>query len=263
MRRATVELKAAAASDPGRVRTANQDAYLALPEEGIFVVADGMGGQQAGEVAAQAVVSLLPRMVGERARSTTSLRSRLAELILRQSISDLSEKLRLQSSGKPGLQGMGTTVAALWIPRTTGAAHLAHIGDSRIYLWRDGQLRRSTEDHSLLALLVKLGEVKPEEAEGHPARSQLSRYVGMQGEAVPDVQTLPVQDGDRLLLCSDGLTGMISDEQIATLLTEVPDRDSTCRALVGAANAAGGKDNITVILVDIGFVGVAHSDTVT
>jgi PPM family protein phosphatase len=250
----SVRLQAVAASDRGRVRSTNQDACLVLPEQGLFILADGMGGHQAGEVAAQAVVSLLPRTIRKKAQAAASLRPRIAELILQEGIVQLSEQLRVQGAGKPGLDGMGATVALVWIPNAGETAYLAHIGDSRIYLWRDGRLQQLTEDHSLVGLLLKYGEVSAEEAARHPARGQLSRYIGMEGEAVPDVQTLALQDKDCLMLCSDGLTGMVPDDQIAAVLTEAPDMGTACHELMEGANSAGGKDNISIIIVDVQIV---------
>ncbi len=145
---------------------------------------------------------------------------------------------------------MGATVALAWL-RETGA-HLAHLGDSRIYLFREAQLQQLTEDHSVIALLLRSGEITPEEAQTHPARGQLSRYVGMDGEVYPDVQTVQLQAGDRLLLCSDGLTNMIPNTQIAQLLQVNAEVLAACQALVHAANTAGGTDNITVLVVDCG-----------
>ncbi|MDI7278161.1 MAG: SpoIIE family protein phosphatase, partial [Anaerolineae bacterium] len=142
----------------------------------------------------------------------------------------------------------GATVAAAWL--RGGQAHLAHMGDSRIYLYRQGRLSQQTEDHSVVALLLRSGEITPEEARRHPARHQITRHVGMEGEVYADVRTIQLEPGDRLLLCTDGLTGPLDDERVAALLAEHGDPEAACRALVAAANAAGGADNITALVVD-------------
>lgn len=238
---------AAGTSHVGRVRSKNQDNYLVSPEQGLFIVSDGMGGHQAGEVAAKVVVSVLPDMLVQRLALQSSLRSRVVELVMREAILELSQRLRSESTGHINLHGMGATLALAWLNR--GRAHLAYMGDSRIYLLRQDTLTQLSEDHSLVALLLKHGEITPEEAKEHPARGRLSRYVGMEGEVYPDVQTVDLARGDRLLLCSDGLTGMLDDRQITQILQSTFDPQSACQALVQAANEAGGKDNITVVIV--------------
>jgi serine/threonine protein phosphatase PrpC len=184
---------------------------------------------------------------------TSSLRPRIAELILRESIVELSKVIRERAAGSDELRGMGATVDLIWVPTSNAQAHLAHIGDSRIYRFRNGALEQLTEDHTLLALLIKHGEVRPEDAGRHPARSQISRYVGMDGEAKPDVATIALEAGDRLLLCTDGLTNMVTAERIAGVLEEWSEPEEACRSLVAAANEAGGRDNISVIVTDIAF----------
>jgi len=244
-------VRAACASDVGRERHQNEDRCLVAAERDLFIVSDGMGGHQAGEVASQVVVSILPTLIRRQLAGVTSLRSRLAELILREAILDLGRRLRAETAGQPGLRGLGATVALVWLCEA-GVAHLAHMGDSRIYLVRQGQLVQLTEDHSVVALLLRDGDITPDEARSHPARGQLSRYVGMEGEAYADVQTIQLQGGDRLLLCSDGLTRPLSDGHIAELLATCGEPEAACQALVAAANAAGGPDNITALVVDFG-----------
>jgi protein phosphatase len=129
-----------------------------------------------------------------------------------------------------------------------------NLGDSRAYLLRRGRLRRLTQDHTVAAVLLRLDEITPEEAGEHPGTHRLTRYVGMEGEALPDIQTLRLEAGDRLLLCSDGLTGMVSDRRIAHLLRQQPTPEDACQALIAAANAAGGRDNISAIVIDVDAV---------
>lgn len=172
------------------------------------------------------------------------------EGVLREAIIELGQRLQAESAGKVGLRGMGATVALAWLRGSL--AHLAHMGDSRIYLFRQERLARLTKDHSVTALLLRHGEITPEQAGTHPARGQLSRYVGMKGEVSPDVQAVPLQHGDRLLLCTDGLTNMLPDAQIGHLLRINAEPEAACQALVQAASAAGGTDNITALVVNYG-----------
>jgi protein phosphatase len=143
---------------------------------------------------------------------------------------------------------MGATVvlAFLWGQQV----FIAHIGDSRAYLYRRGELRQLTDDHSVVGILLRHGKITPEEAKIHPARNKLSRYVGMEGEVYPDVQRLRPSAGDRLLLCTDGLTTMVPDDAIAEILVNCGDPQMACRSLVEAANAARGQDNVTVLVAD-------------
>ncbi len=245
---AELQAWAACATDMGQGRTANEDRCLISPERDLFIVADGMGGQQAGEVAAEAVVSLLPTLLRQRVAGAPVFRRRVAELLLREAILDLSRRLWSEGTVRPELRGLGATVAVVWL--RPPFAHLAHMGDSRIYLYRGGHLAQSTEDHSVVALLVRSGEVSPEAALHHPARNQLSRYVGMEGDVYADVRTIQLQPGDRLLLCTDGLTRPLADERIAAVLAGQAEPEAACRALVAAASAAGGADNITALAVD-------------
>lgn len=244
------QVRAACASDRGRVRQINQDSYLIDLAQNLFIVSDGLGGHLAGEVASRTVVNVLPELIKHRLAALASARNRIIELTLREVILELSQRLRAESTGKPGWQGMGATLVMVLIRPDLRTAHLAHLGDSRIYLFRRGKLSQLTEDHSITALLIKHGEITEEEGREHPARGRLSRYVGMEGEVYPDVQTMELQDGDQFLLCSDGLTSMVPDDQIVELLRTCAIPEGACQALVDAANAASGQDNITTMVVN-------------
>ncbi len=243
-------LQAACLSDVGRARQSNEDRCLVDLKRNLFIVSDGMGGQQAGEIASEAVVTVLPPLLDSRMARTRTLSSKMIERVLQDVMLELSQRLRTESIKHIGLQGMGATVALAWV--RAEAVHLAHMGDSRIYLMHQDKLTLQTEDHSIVALLLRHGEITPEEVRSHPARGRLTRYIGMKDDVFPDVQTIPLQIGDRLLLCSDGLTGPVSGLQIEDLLHANPEPESACQALVEAANAAGGKDNITVLVVNCG-----------
>lgn len=241
-------VRAGGISDKGRVRENNEDNLLRDEKRGLFIVSDGMGGHQAGEVASKIVVSVLPGFIEQQATQMRNLTDDTCKLILRDSILKLSQRLREESKGKAGLQGMGATVVVAWLRDTS--AHIAYMGDSRIYLFRKKQMVQLTEDHSVVALLLRHGEITKEEAKDHPARGRLSRYVGMEGDVFSDVYTVSIHPGDRMLLCSDGLTGMVADRDIGKVLKEYEDPDKACKVLIDMANEAGGKDNITAIIIN-------------
>lgn len=242
------EIAVGSATDVGRVRAQNEDAFYADPEHGIFIVADGMGGHQAGEIASKVVVSVLPKMIEGRMGMLGNPRSRAIRYWLRQDILQLSQRLHSEATQKTAVRGTGATVVMALL--RGDRAHIAHMGDSRAYLFRDNRLTQLTEDHSVVGLLQRSGEITAEEAKTHPARSHITRYVGMSDPVYPDVRTVPLKPGDRLLLCTDGLTGMLSDEEIAEALRRQSDPQKACDYLVQAANSAGGKDNATVVVVN-------------
>jgi protein phosphatase len=241
-------LNAAVLSEVGRVRQANEDAYALLPEQGLFIVSDGMGGQQAGGLASRIVVEVLPQMLAQRLSSALEGQAAEFSRVLRDTIIELSQQIRQQASSRTGLAGMGATLVMACVRNEH--AFIAHMGDSRAYLYRRRKLRQLTDDHSVVALLLRHGEITREQADRHPAKGRLSRYVGMEGDAYPDVRVIKLARDDRILLCSDGLTGMVADNTIAKLLSERSDPELACRALVEAADTAGGRDNITVLVVD-------------
>jgi protein phosphatase len=244
----TTRFRAAGLSDVGRARPHNEDAFFVGQGRGLFLVSDGMGGQQAGALAAHIVVEVLPRIIEAQLALMRRARAEAIRRMLQQAVADLSRQMHQQSSGQPGLRGMGATVAAALVRGRR--VHLVHLGDSRVYRYRDGQLEPLTRDHSIVGLLLRAGEITPEQAIGHSASGQLSRYVGMDSEVRAEVQTVGARADDRLLLCSDGLWGMVPDATTASILRAHPDTHQACQALLAAANAAGGKDNITALLID-------------
>ena len=250
---AVEQMAVGATSDVGKVRANNEDAFRADAEAGLFVVSDGMGGQQAGELAARMVVDTLPGTIGARLDRMERPRGRAYRYWLRKELARLSRRVRDAARRQPHLRGMGATVVAALVRDRW--AHIAHMGDSRAYLFRDGQLRQLTDDHSVVAWLLRKGEITPQEAARHPARASITRFVGMEDDAQPDVRSVALAAGDRLLLCTDGLTNMLPDESIAAMLGERADPQTTCEALVVGANAAGGQDNTTAVLVDFGGEG--------
>ena len=233
-----------AGTDTGRQRRANEDSVLAHTP--LFVVADGMGGAQAGEVASRIAVDEFRRGL----REGDGLESALAERVR-----EANARIHERSQRRAEQAGMGTTLTAIHVgPERVS---VAHVGDSRAYRLRDGQLERLTEDHTLVDELIRQGRLSPEEASEHPQRSVITRALGP--EAVVDVDTasLEGQAGDVYLLCSDGLTTMVAEERVAAILRANPRLRDAGEALIAAANEAGGRDNITVVLVRLEEVHVA------
>jgi serine/threonine protein phosphatase PrpC len=237
------------ASDAGKVRADNQDAVFADDARDLSIVADGMGAERGGDLAARIVTTLLPRMVRRRRGQEPAAGAGLGEW-LRDCIRNLSADVRRQGSEHAEVKGMGASMVLALIDG--GTAWVAHLGDSRAYLCSKGRLSRLTRDHNVAEMLVQLGQITPEEARRHPGRGTLSRYVGMEGEAAPEAQSFPLLDGDRLLLCSDGLYAQLDPAEMLRVLEAEPDAAAAARGLVEAANAAGGKDNETALVVSVG-----------
>lgn len=247
-------LQAFTLSDKGRVRPSNEDRSLMDLENNLFMLCDGIGEHAAGQIAAQAVVEFLPRSILHKLPIDESVTPEEIVTGLIETVQQSSRQLLEASTEQTGMKGMGTTLALVWVRGAT--AYLVNIGDSRIYLVRENQLKQMTEDHSFVALMVKSGDIRPELARAHPAHGRLSRYMGMEDDGTlnagtPDVHTLELCKGDRLLMCSDGLTDMVPDEEIAAVLHVNPSPASACRALIGLANAHGGKDNITALVINV------------
>ena len=235
-------------TDRGQVRAENQDACAVDVKRGIFVVADGVGGAAAGAVAAQAVVKVLPGLVAGRAALLAEAIEVGIEGALKDAIADLSDRLKKQTANDPELRGMSSTVVMALVRQRD--VYIAHAGDSRAYLFRKGKLEQLTRDHSIVAAMVELGQITPEQARVHPDRSRITRCIGMKTSLSADARHVTVGPGCRLLLCTDGLTGMLTDEAIARILRREKDAKSACRRLIAEANRAGGVDNITALVVD-------------
>lgn len=241
--------KHAAMSDRGRVRDRNEDNLAADPDHGIFIIADGMGGRLAGGLASQIVVETLPNLIREGLGEADGSFDGSSCEIVTKVLCTLNRVVVEQTRGEPGLESMGTTVVLLLI--RDRHALLAHLGDSRAYLLRAGELRLLTRDHNIVQLLLERGEIAAEEVADHPSRGQITRFIGMEEEPLPEVCLVDVQDADRLLLCTDGLTNMLPDREVLNLLIREKSAAEACRRLVSSANAAGGIDNISAIVIDL------------
>lgn len=240
----------AAATHPGRRRASNEDAFCARPDLGLFIVADGMGGHVAGEVASRLAVDTIESVIASGScwppdsRNCTLPERRLEEGFAQAAAAIASETLR-----QPRLRGMATTASALLVSATDSA--IGHVGDSRVYLWRDGLLQQLTRDHSWVAEQVTLGLLSPAEARQHPWRNVVTRALSASDPPQVELSPLQLQAGDRLLISSDGLHGVISDERIAAVLGTETDLERACQQLIADANGAGGPDNITTLLLEI------------
>lgn len=233
-----MRIRSAARTDIGRARERNEDSYLA--RNPLFAVADGMGGHRGGNVASALAVETLSRF---------PLPERAAIAVLVEGVKRANEQVLERGTADSDLRGMGTTVTALLADRDR--AYLAHVGDSRAYLFRDGELQQLTEDHTLVQRMVREGRITAEEAGRHPQRSVVTRALGV-GEDVPvDELTLDLHPSDRILLCTDGLTSMVDREAILAILESEAELQAACDRLVDAANEAGGDDNITVVLLEV------------
>ena len=239
-------------SDTGRRRRANEDAFYARAP--LFAVADGVGGAQAGEVASGIAVEVLQQGLPENGGSV--------EERLRARVEEANARITELSRADDEHAGMATTLTVAYVGEHE--LSVAHVGDSRLYRLRDGSFERLTDDHSMVEELVRQGKITPEEADEHPQRSIITRALGREAGVQPDSHTWPARDGDLYLLCSDGLTSMVSEADVAAMVRETPSLERAGRALVDAANAAGGRDNITVVLFRLEEVGpVAASGETT
>jgi serine/threonine protein phosphatase PrpC len=223
------------ATDTGRQRSANEDSvFVRAP---VFVIADGMGGAQAGEVASKASVESFDRELPEGP----------PERVLQVTIEGANRTIHRLARQDPNLTGMGTTTTAAILDERAEEVAIGHVGDSRAYRLRRGKLERLTRDHSLVEEMRRKGQLTEAQAEDHPQRSIITRALGPEPEVEVDLQTVPAQAGDVFLICSDGLTSMLDDEHIERLLARATSMSNAVRALVDEANRAGGRDNISVI----------------
>jgi protein phosphatase len=247
-----MRLKAGAGTHTGRVRTLNEDAYMLRADEGVFVVCDGMGGAPAGEVASQMAVDAIRRELQEQTSAPAAYdergylphTTRLAEVVRRS-----NEVIYDQARQDPRQAGMGTTVVGAWIRQHV--VSIAHVGDSRAYLWHDERLEPLTRDHSFGEAHIAAGLI--EEVRRLPVEHQhaLVRVLGREPDVDVDLKEVPVQPGDYVLLCSDGLTRMVPEFVMARAFHEYREPQRICDFLIAAANDNGGTDNITVVVVEV------------
>jgi serine/threonine protein phosphatase PrpC len=249
-----MRLRVGAATDTGRVRHLNEDVYSVRAAQGLFIVCDGMGGAPAGEVASEmATQTILEQLASGNGHHPTASTEQPAYL---PETSHLAEAVRRsnhviynQAQEHPAHAGMGTTVVSAWIRHHI--ASVAHVGDSRAYLWHNHHLEPLTRDHSLVEAQVRAGVLDREQSGGSHEQHILLRVLGREPDVEVELNEVPVGPGDYVLLCSDGLTRMVSELTVAQTITRYRDPQSICDSLVDEANRNGGLDNITVVVVEV------------
>ncbi len=250
-----MDIRAFGATSVGRKRTNNEDAFAILPEQRLHIVADGMGGHSAGEVAAQIAVQQIiaffeKHQVDEDSTWPYPYDDSLSFPAnkLRTAIALANEKIQAYSNEHPESRGMGTTVVAA--VENGQKLVISHVGDSRAYLWGKGGLRVLTADHSWVSEQVRMGLLTESEAARHPLRNVITKALGTRDQAEADSMELELAVGDRVLLCTDGLNSMAEDPEIADVMARGEGLEQTCHRLIDLANDKGGEDNITVILIE-------------
>jgi serine/threonine protein phosphatase PrpC len=232
----------------GMERQENQDRFFADPEPSLFLVSDGMGGHRGGALASGIVAEDLPVMIENALDRLKVGTPRTVRSLLERMIAEQSKQLQLEGTSKTGYKDMGATLVVALLRK--GRCFVANIGDSRAYLLRNGRMVQLTHDHSVVSELIEKGRIEPEKAANHDALGQITRYIGMEEKAHSYICSFTLKKGDRLLLCTDGLTDMLDDVKIAAILTAETDPQATCESLVAAANKAGGYDNTTTLVID-------------
>lgn len=238
----------------GMKRNHNEDNLLLLPEERLFVVADGMGGHSSGEVASKIAVEEVAeffRMTSQDLEITWPYKmdkqKNYDENRLATGVKLANMRIFEKASSETKYKGMGTTIVTVYFAKDSEVV-VGHVGDSRVYFFREGTLRQVTEDHSLLNDYLKAKKLTPEEIEAFPHKNVIVRALGMKDTVIVDINRVEPKDGDIFLLCSDGLSGMVPDKQIEQILQSQTDLDKACAQLIDAANANGGNDNVTCVL---------------
>ncbi|MFQ5705308.1 MAG: Stp1/IreP family PP2C-type Ser/Thr phosphatase [Gemmatimonadales bacterium] len=247
----TVEYTCAGRTDVGIIRSGNEDNYLIVPEKGVFVVADGMGGHAAGEVASEMAVDTIAKQLDGVVGKSDADAAHMMRLAIHQANAAIFQR----TVDEPDKRGMGTTATAMVV---NGARYLlGQVGDSRAYLLRDGALSQLTKDHSYVQEQVDAGYLTPAQARTHPYSNVITRCVGANADVVPDIYVGTLRAGDVYLLASDGLTGMLEDEDLLGIMTSQTAPAQLVDTLVEEANRRGGLDNITAVVVRIDSVGAS------
>jgi protein phosphatase len=232
----------------GKDRQENQDSFFVDPEPALFLVSDGMGGHRGGSLASGIVAEDLPVMIENALDRLRVGTPRAIRALLKRIIAEQSRQVQMEGTSETGFPDMGATLVIALLRK--GRCFLANIGDSRAYRLRKGRFIQLTRDHSVVSELIEKGRIEPEEALNHDAQGQITRYIGMEEKARSYVRSFSLKKADRLLLCTDGLTDMLNDKEIAAILRAETDPQAACKSLVAAANKAGGHDNITALVID-------------
>lgn len=236
------QVRSTAGTDRGLVRNNNEDSYLNRQDVGLFAVCDGLGGHAAGEIASRLAVETLDQRIQNRLDPSRQLL---------EAVEDANRRILRDQQANPERRGMGTTLSAIWLPESLrGSAWIAHIGDSRIYRFRDGEIKQITDDHSPVFRLYKEGALLKDQLRFHPQKNLIERSLGLSSSLQCDVFETEALPGDLYLLCTDGLSDCVSDSDMASACRDLP-WDTLCDALIQRALACGGYDNVTVVLVEI------------
>lgn len=237
------------ATDTGIQRESNQDSYLLLPNRGIYVVADGMGGHNAGEVASLSAIKTIGKYFTPKRTVEMQAGRRIREKLTYATLV-AHERILALSNTKTEYTGMGSTVAISFI--NGNILHTCHVGDSRVYVINQSSITQITKDHSTVGEMVRLGKLTKEEARKSSLKNEVTQALGVSLSHGPEYnRTYELNEGDMVLLCSDGLWDMLSDEEILSIVTKGNSMKESCNELIDQANAAGGEDNVTVVLVQI------------
>ena len=249
-----MKLRVGAATDVGRIRSTNEDAFAARTDQGLFVVCDGMGGAAAGEVASrigvQTIVDHLRDVQPDLSGARDGHGFRPNTVRLGDAVRQANASIHAFAQGDHDRLGMGTTVVGIWLSGDD-VASVAHVGDSRAYLWHQGEFHALTVDHSVVEAQVRAGLLKREDSLRVAHQNVLLQALGLSLDVEVDLSEVPVQAGDYLLLCSDGLTRTVPDAAMGQAIADLKDPESICRRLIDTANTAGGPDNVTVVVVEI------------
>ena len=240
--------KICGATDVGKLREGNEDYFMVIPEKNLYIVADGMGGHNAGEVASLTAVEEVDGYLTSEFLSQISDNGKKIEDEMTKSLLAAHHKVIELANGRQEFRGMGCTIVAALIDGNS--LHLLHVGDARAYVGNDSGINLLTTDHSTVMKLVKAGKMTMEEARTSPIKSELTQAIGASISIVPEYNHYPLQDGDKILLCSDGLWDMLPDEEIYKILKQKKPAKALCEELINAANDAGGNDNITVVTIE-------------
>jgi len=240
-------------TDTGKKRDGNEDALLLLPKLGIYVVADGVGGQNSGEVASRKAVAGIENFIKSNPLSGADslegkYRSNWLKSYFFRCLEKINSEIRKEAMSDPVMERMATTLVLCYLDMES--VYVVNIGDSRAYILRDGEMTQLTVDHTYVNKLIKAGTLSKNEARLHPQKNIITKALGSTKHSDPDFYRFDLHEGDRLLLCTDGLHGEITDDEIAVILKKNKDLNSICELLVEAANKKGGHDNITVICID-------------
>ena len=241
-------IESAGITDVGKKRKGNEDFLFLDDDRGLYVLADGMGGHRGGALASKITSEDLPVMIENALNRLKIGTAQAIRSLLKRAIAEQSRQLHLEGTSETGFKDMGATIVIALLRKDRW--FVANVGDSRAYLLRNGRLRQLTRDHSVISELIEKGRLRAENAENHHAQGQITRYIGMEREARSHVRSFALKKADRILLCTDGLTDLLDDRAIAKFLKTNGEAEAACKALVTAANEAGGHDNTTALIID-------------